>query len=164
MLRIGVVGHRYLSAPPVSAFVVRHCTEILTSARHEYRGVIALSALAEGADTHFAEAAVSLGIPLEVVRPFERYAYDFANPVSRRSYRRLLRYASSETRLPYQFRSEEAYVQAMRWIVDQSGLLVAVWDGRDGMTCDAVCRAVTRGSSWLRIDPAKRLVTYYAGD
>jgi hypothetical protein len=162
MLRVGVVGHRYLRVPWGEMFVVRHCKEILTRTRCGHSGVIALSALAVGADTHFARAALSLDIPLEVVRPFDSYAQDFNDPASRKIYRQLLRRARLETHMPYQCRSNEAYVAAMHWIVDQSDLLVAVWDGRDGITSDSVQLAVTRGSPWFRIDPVKRVVTFHA--
>jgi hypothetical protein len=40
--------------------------------------VTAFSALAQGADTLFAEAAVSLHIPLHIITPFRNYETDFS--------------------------------------------------------------------------------------
>jgi hypothetical protein len=163
MLRVGVVGHRHLGEPRAAAFVARQCEEALASVCREHAAVVALSAIAEGADTHFAEAALSLNIPLEVIRPFDEYALDFDAPTARALYKRLLSRARSETRLPYHTRSEEAYVKAMNWVVDQSDLLVVAWDGRQGVTANSARRVTRRGGAWLHIDPTRQAVTFHAG-
>jgi hypothetical protein len=81
------------------------------------RTSFAISALAEGADTLFAEAALQLGVPLEIVRPFDRYVDDFATRPSRSRYRGLVEAARRETRLPFAAASVHAYEAAMAWVV-----------------------------------------------
>jgi hypothetical protein len=73
MVRVGVVGHRWLEDVATSAFVASRCHDYLRSVSADARPVVALSALAAGSDTLFAQAAVALGIPLSAVRPFDSY-------------------------------------------------------------------------------------------
>jgi hypothetical protein len=151
MRRLGIVGHCRL-APAASAFVSERSIEVL----REFDDVVALSALAVGADTLFAEAAVQLGVPLEIVRPFDRYADDFACRTAGRRYRRLVTAARHETRLPFDVRSRAAYATAMRWIVQRSDVVVAAWDGSPpcgtGGTADAVQYAQAIGRPVVHLD------------
>jgi len=62
-------------------FVTEQCISILQQIKKSYGNVVALSAIAEGADMIFAEAAFSLNIPFEIVRPFEKYITDFETSV-----------------------------------------------------------------------------------
>src|SRR5216684_4473334 len=128
-LRIAIVGHRQLQDPVVRQFVIVQCLTILQQAQARHDSVIAISALAEGADSLFANAALELGLPLEIVRPFEEFFSDFPPGPSREHYETLRRAARHETRLPFKGRSDEAYKVAMNWIIAHSDLLVAVWNG-----------------------------------
>jgi hypothetical protein len=162
MIRIGVAGHRWVTAD-ATAFASAQCSAILHRARAEWRDVRALSAIAEGADAFFADAAVALGIRLEIVRPFDDYASDFTTREARERYERLRAAARAETRLAYPHRSTEAYLAGMRWIVDNSDVLVAIWDGRAapgaGGTADAVDRANRAGRPWIHVNVVNGLVS-----
>ena len=126
--RVGVTGHRTFSSP--TADLVRSaCRQVLTDALAAHPSLVALSALAEGADTVFAEAALALGIPLEAVIPFDGYENDFTTPTARETYNHLLRSAKVIHRLHFRKRSDDAYLAAGRWIGQRSDLLVAIWDG-----------------------------------
>jgi hypothetical protein len=157
-LRIGVAGHRWL-AEDATAFVAAAFRTILARAV-ETGDVTAVSALADGADSLFAEAALDLGIPLETVRPFDDYATDFPTAAVRARYERLRAAARREARLPFARRSVAAYVAGMRRVVDGSDLLVAVWDGEPapgpGGTIDAIEWAVRRRRPWLHVDVSSR--------
>ena len=154
-LRIGIVGHRKLASGEM-AFVARASEEILQQVRSEHEDVIAVSAIAEGADTLFAEAAISLGVPLELVRPFDAYPSDFVGRSSRERYNRLRASARNEIQLKYPVRSDAAYEAAMAWVVQNSNLLVAVWDGRaakgPGGTGHAVERAMRLNRDWIHLN------------
>lgn len=163
MFRVGIVGHRHFTRREEREFTARHCREILRQARATHGEVSALSALAEGADTIFAQSALALNLHLDIVRPFIRYHEDFASQSARRRYFRLRDSARHETSLPYETRCEEAYEEAMGWVVDQSDLLVAVWDGRVGVTGRAVGRAVRRHRPWLHVDTLNLSVVSHAG-
>jgi hypothetical protein len=159
-LRIGIVGHRYLRS--AETFVERHCRAILRRAQRRYCAVTALSALAEGSDSLFAEAAIDLGIPLVIVRPFDEYVLDFQSSSARTRYLRLRELAANEVLLEYRQRSEHAYVAAMEWVVFNSDVLLAAWDGMPaagrGGTGDAVEQAARHRRVWVHLNVAKRSI------
>jgi hypothetical protein len=167
MVRMGVVGHRWFADVTTSAFVASRCHELLRGVHDDARSVVALSALAAGSDTLFAQAAVGLGIPLVAVRPFDRYADDFATAGERRAYGELWSRADRRVRLPYPSRSDEAYRAAMRWVAERSDVLLAIWDGRPstraGGTADTVAHARALGRAVLHVDPARRRVMVHGG-
>lgn len=119
--------------------------------------LVALSAIAAGADSLFAEAAISLGIPLDVVLPFEGYDEDFEEGRERERFQALLAAARRTRTLPYEGRSTEAYAAVGRWVVRHSDHLVAVWDGMParghGGTGDIVAYARGRGHPVTVIPP-----------
>ena len=156
MFRIGIVGHRYLANSETIAFVAAQSLAVLRQAQKTHPEVVALSAIAEGADTLFAEAALTLAIPLEIVRPFADYASDFETHLARRRYETLRAAARCEEILTRKERSNAAYEAAMNWVVKRSDLLVVAWDGRPaegaGGTGDAVKRATQLKRPWLHLD------------
>ena len=154
--RVGIVGHRRFDSPAVADFVAGACRDVLRGAARRHGTVAAVSALAEGADTLFAEAALALGLALDAVKPFARYDADFSEPGARTRYRRLVSAARSSMTLPHRERSDEAYASAMRAIVESCGLLVIAWNGapspsRAG-TAAAVAHAVGLGRPWIHVD------------
>ena len=167
MRRLGIVGHRALD-PETAAFVTARSLDLIDSERAESDSVVAVSALAEGADTLFAEAALELGVPLEIVRPFDSYENDFRTEASRSRYSALVGAAHRETHLPFATCSLPAYEAAMRWIADACDLLVAAWDGSPprgrGGTAAAVRYAEGIGRSVVHFDVvAHRVVLRGAG-
>ena len=84
MQRLGIVGHRVLDRK-ASEFVSSACSALIADAQRTTT-VAAVSALAEGADTLFAEAAVSAGATLEIVQPYDGYEGEF-DPGPRCRYR-----------------------------------------------------------------------------
>ena len=156
---LGVTGHRALGSAegPVGA-ALHDCLEAY---RRRYADrLVALSAIAVGADSLFAEAAISLGIRLSVVLPFEGYAEDFADGAEREGFETLLAAADRTHTLSYTGRSNEAYAAVGRWIVDHSDRLIAVWDGQPargpGGTGDVVDYALERGHPLTVIRPSDR--------
>ena len=126
---LGITGHRDLGNAAHSVGSALHdCLE--AHQRRHRDDLIALSAIAAGADSLFAEAAISLGICLDVVLPFEGYIEDFTSGEERERFEKLLAAAGARRTLSYEGRSNEAYAAVGRWIVDHSDHLVAVWDGQ----------------------------------
>jgi len=168
MFRLGIVGHRYLKDDETSAFVAQQSLVILRQMQSQHTEVVALSAIAEGADTLFAEAAVRLDVPLEIIRPFSDYAADFRTASSRSRYEKLRVTARNETKLPYEQRSDTAYKAAMNWIVDQSELVVVAWDGLpaigSGGTGDAVRQLTLRKRPWVHLDVTNLSVTLHSSE
>ena len=155
MRRLGIVGHRTLDSE-AAAFIAAESAALLEDQSSTSGDVVAISALAEGADTLFAEAALELGVPLEIVRPFDRYLDDFVTTSSRRRYRRLVEAAHRETRLPFSVSSVVAYEAAMRWIARACDVLVAAWDGSPprgrGGTAEAIVFAESIGRPVVHLD------------
>jgi hypothetical protein len=147
--RVGVTGHRALGSAATAACIAAACHAILAEAQARHERVEAVSAIAEGADSLFAEAALALHIPLLVVVPFTGYEADFETVEARDRFGRLHAAAVAVERLDYTERSDEAYMAVGRWIADHVDLLVAVWDGQParglGGTADVVAHAQGQG-------------------
>jgi hypothetical protein len=154
--RVGVTGHRHLRAPQT---VAARCRETLQGILHDHPDAVACSALAIGADSLFAEAALALGMPLVAVIPFATYADDFTTPDERAQYERLLSSSTEVVRLPHARRSNAAYLAIGRWMVERCNLLVVIWDEQPsagfGGTADVVALARRKGRPFIHI-PAER--------
>jgi hypothetical protein len=162
VVRVGIVGHRWFTDATSARFVAHQCERILRCGRDRHGHLVAVSAAAAGADTLFAEAALALDVPLELVRPFRGYLGDFSDAAARSRYRAILVAASSETRLRFPFRSQQAYEAAMRWTTERSDVLVAAWDGRPGRgrggTAGAVRYAARIVRPYIHLDVYERVV------
>lgn len=130
-VRIGVTGHRALEQAVRQSVdeELERLFSYLASLPSTDGRVGAVSSLAIGADQMFAEAALRHGIPIEVVIPFASFIEDFAEGSERDSYERLLSAATSITHLPWEERSNGAYLAGGLWVVDHCDLLIAIWNG-----------------------------------
>jgi len=159
---IGITGHRNLPQDALE-FVQEQIEMIIKQIKVEHtEGVVAVSALAIGADQLFAEVALEQGIPLEVVIPFKGYEQDFGAGEEREHFESLRRQANVEHLMVFAARSDEAYLAAGRWVVEHTDLLVAVWDGKPaagrGGTGDIVEYARQLGKPCWCINPRTREV------
>lgn len=144
-LVIGVTGHRDLRAEDVAKLerLVRRIIEEFKSDLPN-TPLTLLSALADGADRLVARVALDLGVRLIVPLPMRREIYetDFSTPGSKAEFAELLARAGYWFELPLLEGATEAeikehgaardrqYEQVGAYIVRQSHLLVALWDGR----------------------------------
>lgn len=137
-LAIGVTGHRDLQDPSAVSALVR---ETLEGIRRRFRSgritpmkVVVYSALAEGADRIVVREALRVfprdGIEIRAVLPLppDEYERDFKDASSRAEFQELL--PKDPTIIPAVAERDEAYERAGQEIVDQSDLLIAIWDGR----------------------------------
>jgi hypothetical protein len=160
--RIGVTGHRTLGDQATVQFVTQAFHDLLLQAQREHpEGVIALSGLAEGSDTLFAEAALALGIPLEAVIAYEGFEEDFPTGSALQRYQHLLEQCQAVHRLPFHERSDDAYLAVGRWLVDNSDLVLAAWNGQSaagkGGTGDVVAYAQQVGRPVVHIHTTKHI-------
>jgi hypothetical protein len=120
----------------------------------------ALSSLAAGSDQVFAEVALDLGIPLLAVLPLDGYER-FLKGAALGNYRRLLA-QSERVQLLWKGEAERAFFEAGKYIVDESDVLFAVWDGAVaegvGGTGDVVGYAQHRNRRVVHINPVIRHV------
>lgn len=139
-------------------------------------GLRLISALAEGADQWVASRAKALGYELQAVLPFGQTEYekDFTDSNVLAEHRNLRDSASAVFELDgCRARAGESYLAAGRVLLNQTDLLIALWDGKEphgtGGTGQIVHEALHSGiptlwvnweapGSWHLMRPAWRLI------
>ncbi len=165
-LNIGVTGHRLNRisqrqldqlTPQLRPFLAQIAAAARTPA------LALLSGLAEGADRHVAQLALDAGYALYAVLPFARdtYARDFTGGASRAQFGELLARATRVTELSGRpgF-SAQAYRRAGHALLDESDVLLAVWDGLPaqgaGGTAEVVNEACRRRMPVIHVSTQPR--------
>ena len=174
-LAVGVTGHRLERMPHVDLAALRQTIAGLLSrvheatdsagARHAPQFASAapkmrlVTALANGADTVAAEAALAAGWRLDACLPFVRdeYANDFAAGEQRERFGQLLDRASATFALTGDRDDADAAYEAVgRVLLDQVDVLLAVWDGDVGRgrggTARVVADAIGRHIPVIHVD------------
>lgn len=175
VLRFGVTGHRPPRLDPAHYdAAAAACRRIFAQARAalhrvhgEHPGLFAakppelrlVSAMAAGADTVAAEAARDEGVGIVACLPFpaERYAEDFDAADWARA-EPLIAAAQTRTALG-EFASGDgaAYEAVGRLVLDQSDILIAIWDGDAargrGGTTQVIAEAIALHQPVIHIDP-----------
>ncbi len=177
--QVGVTGHRALPGGAGSALrgaadslfrqvregVLRlHAADQAATAplyRPDPPALRCVCGLAEGADTFLAEAALDAGWTLVAVLPFaaDEFARDFPEGPARRGFHALLARAAVVSELDgNRARGGEPYADIGAQVVEQSDLLLAVWDGLPprgpGGTGDVVAHALECGLPVAVLPPA----------
>jgi hypothetical protein len=124
---IGFTGHRHLQNPEAVAAALRSELAVLQKAEGE---MIALSSIAIGADTVFAEEVIRAGIKWIVLLPMSRELFreDFTPKEWGRAERLIAQ--AAEVRVLHGTERPQAYVDGGKATVDESDRLFAVWDGK----------------------------------
>ena len=166
-LAIGVTGHRASNLAGVDLLALRAAVStILAELESALRGVgrqhamafdaapprmRLVSALADGADTLVAQAALAAGWRLDVCLPFvrEEYAKDFELGIDLQVYLDLIGSAGAVMELPGRRADAAAAYEAVgRLVLEQSDILIALWDGDPdrgrGGTSRVVAEAIAR--------------------
>lgn len=157
MIRVGVTGHRSsIELAKIDAGI----DEALIRIQQLFPGepLTVVSALAEGADRSVARKI--LGRPdgqLIAALPLPRadYITDFKSEESRAEFVTLLEQALRVIEFPKAPTREKAYEAASEYVVNNSDVLIAVWDGLDalgrGGTAQIVLNARRRGlpNAWI---------------
>jgi len=123
-----------------------------------------LSSLAEGADRLLAERLLLLpGARLRVPLPLpqEEYSKDFVTSHSREEFIRLLGRAERVIQMPPAADREEAYLSAGNYVLENSDVLLALWDGESAQgkagTAEIVALARARKLPLIWIHAGNRL-------
>lgn len=158
-MRIGVTGHQRLTEPAQWGWVKLELDRFLSSLPPPLTGI---TSLAIGADQLFANAILEHGGSLVVVVPFAGYEFSFSEGHDRQEYARLLGRAVKREVLEKRGSDEEAYLASGKRMVEQSELLVAVWNGLPapglGGTGDVVGYAVQQRKRTIHFNPITREV------
>lgn len=125
MPRLGITGHSKLTPASVPLVAAALRDEL----RSHPAPLVGVSCLARGADQLFADAVLDAGGDLVVVLPSEDYRRSKVEPGNRDEFERLHARAAEVRGLPFGTADRDAYAAAGRAVLDDVGLLVAVWDG-----------------------------------
>ena len=132
MLSIGVTGHRKLIEEEQIRLGVDQALNRIQESFSESKMTI-FSPLAEGADRLVASRAMAIcNAELAVPLPLEvsDYIQDFSNPSSRAEFESLLFKAAQVIELPPQADREASYLAAGLYVLTNSDVLIAIWDGK----------------------------------
>jgi hypothetical protein len=133
IFRVGFTGHQQLGDEATVSFVSQRLCELLTTYQQQAskpgQRMLASSCLALGSDRLFVKTALELNIPVEAVLPCARYEEIFTSAEARAEYHQLLERSQYVHRLSLQECSDDAYLAAGQWIVDQSDVMILVWNG-----------------------------------
>ena len=137
-LRVGVTGHRELrDVRELEKAVASVLDQVSDRFAPERTPVVfrAVSPIAEGADRLVARTVLKRpDADLIVLLPFppERYLQDFATETSKAEFKSLFEQAVSHRVVTGEFRlsDEECYERIGRDVVDQTDVLIALWDGQ----------------------------------
>jgi hypothetical protein len=165
-LRIGVTGHRVPpklpeeSEAPLRDQIDRLFAATIATTGNTPGDFTIVSSLAEGSDRIVSDAGLAAGFQLQVVLPLAKteYARDFATEASRAEFEKLLARACDVIDLdgaPEQ--RPRAYEAAGFFMLANSDVLIAIWDGQPaagiGGTEEIVTRAVADGLLVIWIEP-----------
>lgn len=154
----GITGHQELGTLDDIAWV-RRSIELQVAKKFITRGV---SCLAGGADQIFVETLLKMSIAYDVIIPCEGYEEAFSGKKDLQNFRLQRIKAGRVWTLPFSSPSEEAFLAGGSCVVDQCGLLFAVWDGRPanglGGTGDVVMIARALRKPVLHINPERRTI------
>ena len=148
---IAVTGHRFI---PNSAELEKTIRIVLETQIKIHSGKIInlYSALAEGSDQLVAKIAaeyssISLWVPLPMNT--DEYIKDFSTQISQTSFTELLSSAAKTINLSANSDHQRPYERLGHFLVNQSDVLIALWDGFDnqkkGGTSDVVRLALNAG-------------------
>jgi hypothetical protein len=157
MTRVGITGHQRLEPPESWSWVT-------STMRNELAKIspplIAVTSLAVGADQLLARLVLERGGSIHAVLPFADIERSFS-PDDVRAYRDLINQATVEV-LNTPGTDEDAYLAAGYRVVDQSDVVLAVWNGKPangkGGTAQVVHYAKRVGVPVVEINPLSRAV------
>lgn len=151
LIRIGVTGHRVLAElEKINAGVEAALRRI--EQRFPGEAMTVISALAEGADrivAHHLLDRPGSGLIVPLPMATSDYLDDFKSASSRAEFLTLLQRAHQVEEMSSAATREQAYDAAGEYVLNNSDVLIAIWDGRNsqgqGGTGDVVARARERG-------------------
>jgi uncharacterized phage-like protein YoqJ len=154
-LRVAVTGHRPQHLNAEDGFWIQDEFERLMV---KLSPSVAISGMALGADTWWAETALNLRVPLHAYVPF--LGQDSRWRASDREFYRDLLERATEVIIVCPEYGPGAFELRNRAMVDNCDLLVAAWNGkRSGGTFNAVRYAEKIGRRIVHVDPTRRLTT-----
>jgi uncharacterized phage-like protein YoqJ len=145
-------GHRPDKLGGYSDLILARLVRIARDFLEPAPPVQVISGMAQGWDTAVAMAALDLGVPLIAAIPFRHQAAVWPEIPQRRFYSILNRAAEVHVVCEGGY-SAEKMQRRNEWMVDRAGLIVAMWDGSSGGTCNCVEYADAKGVPVVNLYP-----------
>lgn len=124
-MTVGITGHQHIPSASIT-YIQQGISNVLSSVEADIVGV---SSLAAGSDQIFASAVIEHGGRLHAIIPCHGYKSTFSDKSDLDRFLRLRDCAFTVETLEYPEPSEDAFLIAGYRVVDNSDLLIAVWDG-----------------------------------
>ncbi len=165
---LGITGHRMLAAEEVERIrpVITKAIQNIMFTVGEHDSTVsftALSPLAEGADTLFAEVALSLGLELDILLPFEKdeYLKGFSSDQARLNFDKIYSKVNPQSIRVLTTKGnkevDQLFLNLGHRVVDESDWLIAIWNEKEGKgkggTADIVNYATGLKKNVIIINP-----------
>ena len=154
-MKVAATGHRpnklqndYDGTGPMSKWIKKEINNILD----KHSPTMLISGMALGVDMLFAEIAIERKLDLLAAIPCKGQEKVWPKK-SQDRYNKILSYENCEKVYVNEKYSGWAMQQRNEYMVDSCGLLLAVWDGTTGGTCNAVQYAKKVNKEIIRINP-----------
>ena len=150
-MKIAITGHR-----PEKIVDEEHVRHLLRTHFREKEPSQVIVGMAAGVDLWAGEEALALHIPVVAARPWVTHTPRVQDEIS---YRRILENASRvvivEDTVTYP--GPRVYHNRNHWMVDESDLLLGVWDGAEGGgTYECLQYALRKDKHVVMLDPSSR--------
>lgn len=158
-----VTGHRppriggYRTPNPTEQWVRQTLDALLRGYQRQLGEFEALSGMALGSDTIFAEVALKLGIPVHAAVPFEGQESQWPER-SQQHYQQLLHQCVSVRHICEPGYAAWKMLKRDAYMVEQAQHAIAVWDGGSGGTGHTVRLLREAGTPTVWLDPTTRSV------
>ncbi len=165
IFHLGVSGHQDVGNEEARLFVAQSIRTLLLTSAQQHPNLVLYAALATGADQLFVQIALDLHIPVEAVIPHDQYEAIYPSDEERETYYRLLIQCRAVHHMGFPNRTDDAYLAAGQWIVEQSNLVLLVWNGLApkgrGGTGDVASYAWRSGCPFVQIDVRNQRIRQY---
>jgi hypothetical protein len=145
MSRIGITGHMDLM--PATVGLVRTALSQALTNLASSQPITGVSCLAAGADSIFAEEILSMGAALVAVLPAQDYRQRKVTEQHAPTFDRLLQHCDTVEVMHYARSGREAYQAANERLIHLADVLLAVWDGQEGLDTGGTSALVQRARS-----------------
>ncbi len=155
LLTVAITGHRpnklggdYDLVQPKTLAIKARIIDVLKEVGAEYL----ITGMALGIDTLFANIAIELRLPFTAAIPFRGQESMWPSK-SQRKYDEILSKATEIVYISGGGYSPHKMQVRNEWMVDNSRILISVWDGTSGGTANCVRYADSKGVRSINIDP-----------
>ena len=156
-LKVMITGHRPDKIRGHEEWIASVLHDILSGMLRRNLSIEAISGMALGVDTIYAEAALSLSIPMIAAVPFIGQESRWSRPAQER-YKAILACAKDVVIVSEGSFASWKFLRRNTWMVEQCNVAIAVWDGSSGGTRHAVSEILRLGRKGIRVDPILRTI------